>query len=127
MIDPTLIPAHATAPAHAAAPATAPAVATAAVPTVTQLTVNGRSRLVAVTADTPLLWVLRDELDCTGVKFGCGVGSCGACTVHLNGRAVRSCVVPVGAAAGGKVITIEGLAADAGLPPGRLHPVQEVP
>ncbi len=67
----------------------------------------------------PLLWVLRDLLKLTGTKYGCGVAQCGSCTVHLDGKAVRSCVVPVAAAAGKAVTTIEGLTAD-----GELHPVQ---
>lgn len=75
-------------------------------------TVNGKSRTVDVPADKPLLWVLRDELGLTGPKFGCGIGQCGACTVHLNGSATRSCVLPVAAVAGAKVTTIEGLSPD---------------
>jgi len=71
--------------------------------------VNGRSHTVDVAADTPLLWVLRDSIGLTGTKFGCGMGQCGACTVHLDGKAVRSCMTPVAAAAGHKVTTIEGL------------------
>ncbi len=70
--------------------------------------------------DTPLLWVLRDHFDLTGTKFGCGVGQCGACTVHINGRAQRSCLTPVSAARQQRVTTIEGIAS----PEGRLHPVQ---
>jgi isoquinoline 1-oxidoreductase alpha subunit len=68
----------------------------------------------------PLLWVLRDELNVKGPKFGCGIGQCGACTVHLNGEPVRSCAVPVSEAAGKRIVTIEGLASG-----GRLHPVQQ--
>jgi isoquinoline 1-oxidoreductase alpha subunit len=75
------------------------------------LTVNGKSATVDVAADTPLLWVLRDVLNLKGTKFGCGVGQCGACTVHMRGRAVRSCQIPVGNVAG-EVVTIEGLSAD---------------
>ncbi len=82
------------------------------------LTVNGRRRTVDVDGDTPLLWVLRDELGLTGTKFGCGAGLCGACTVHLDGTATRSCTVPVEAAAGTAVTTIEALSPD------RSHPVQ---
>lgn len=74
--------------------------------------VNGKSRTVDVPGDKPLLWVLRDELGLTGPKFGCGIGQCGACTVHLNGSATRSCVLPVSAVAGAKVTTIEGLSPD---------------
>jgi isoquinoline 1-oxidoreductase subunit alpha len=75
------------------------------------LNVNGAVHEVVVEDDAPLLWVLRDELKLTGTKFGCGVGSCGACTVHINGAAVRSCQVPVSAASGQQVTTIEGLGA----------------
>jgi len=74
------------------------------------LTVNARPRSVeAADPDTPLLWILRDRLGLTGTKYGCGVGVCGACTVHLDGEAARSCQVPVSAAAGKRVTTIEGL------------------
>jgi aerobic-type carbon monoxide dehydrogenase small subunit (CoxS/CutS family) len=79
---------------------------------VIKLTINGKSRSVDVAPDTPLLWVLRDTLGLTGTKYGCGVAQCGACTVHLDGLAVRSCATPVSAAAGRKVTTIEGLSAD---------------
>ncbi len=82
------------------------------------LTVNGRARTVNVDPETPLLWVLRDELRLTGTKYGCGEGQCGACTVHVDGAAIRSCVVPVSSVARQKVRTIEGLSPD-----GR-HPVQ---
>ncbi|HEV7632613.1 MAG TPA: (2Fe-2S)-binding protein [Steroidobacteraceae bacterium] len=76
-----------------------------------RLNVNGKDHaLEDVADDTPLLWVLRDELHLVGTKFGCGVAQCGACTVHLNGAAVRSCSVPAAAAAGQKITTIEGLA-----------------
>ncbi|MCD1647721.1 (2Fe-2S)-binding protein [Marinobacter adhaerens] len=73
------------------------------------LTVNGDERSLDIEGDTPLLWVLRDELGLKGTKFGCGAGLCGACTVHLNGQPVRSCSTPVEMAAGGQVVTIEGL------------------
>jgi isoquinoline 1-oxidoreductase subunit alpha len=75
------------------------------------LNVNGTAHDVDVEEDAPLLWVLRDELKLTGTKFGCGVGSCGACTVHINGAAVRSCQVPVSAVNGQAITTIEGLGA----------------
>ena len=71
--------------------------------------VNGKNQTVDVAPDTPLLWVLRDTLGMTGTKFGCGKALCGACTVHLNGMATRSCQTPVGSVAGQKVVTIEGL------------------
>ena len=84
-----------------------------------KLTVNGRSVEVDADPDTPLLWVLREHLQLVGPKFGCGVGSCGACTVHLNGDAIRSCLTPLSAAAGQRITTIEGLSVDG------THPVQE--
>ena len=83
-----------------------------------QLTVNGRSTTVDVPADMPLLWVIRDVLKLKGTKFGCGIGQCGACTVHLNGKAVRSCQTPVSAATKAPITTLEGLSADG------THPVQ---
>lgn len=73
------------------------------------LKVNGKDYEVDVPADTPLLWVLRDNLELTGTKFGCGVAQCGACTVHLNGEAVGSCVTPLSRATGKTIVTIEGL------------------
>jgi isoquinoline 1-oxidoreductase subunit alpha len=76
------------------------------------LSVNGKKTNTDVTPDTPLLWVLRDTLGMTGTKFGCGVALCGACTVHLDGKPVRSCSTPVSAAAGKKVTTIEAMAGD---------------
>lgn len=85
------------------------------------LIVNGQSHPVDVPADTPLLWVLRDTLGLVGTKFGCGIGQCGACTVHLDDVPARACLTPVSSAAGMKITTIEGLAADAD----HLHPVQE--
>lgn len=83
------------------------------------LRVNGVTHTVDVPPDMPLLWVLRDVLDLKGTKFGCGMAQCGACTVHLNGNAVRSCVLPVTAASGASVTTIEGLSEDGS------HPVQQ--
>jgi isoquinoline 1-oxidoreductase alpha subunit len=89
------------------------------VSTTLQLRVNGASVEVDVPEDVPLLWVLREHLGLTGTKFGCGIGQCGACTVHLGSRAVRSCLLPVGSVGDLPVTTIEGLAAE------RRHPVQE--
>jgi isoquinoline 1-oxidoreductase alpha subunit len=83
------------------------------------LNINNQSYKVDVDSDTPLLWVLRDELELKGTKFGCGKAQCGACTVHLNGNAVRSCTLPVMAAAKGKITTIEGLTKDGS------HPIQQ--
>jgi isoquinoline 1-oxidoreductase subunit alpha len=83
-----------------------------------QLTVNGVKREVNVSPDTPLLWVLRDVLGLTGTKFGCGMAQCGACTVHVGGQPLRSCVMPVSAVDGMAITTIEGLSADGS------HPVQ---
>jgi len=87
---------------------------------ITELHVNGTARTVDVDADTSLLSVLRDQLDLTGSKYGCGEGQCGACTVLIDGFPRRSCITKVGAAAGKKITTIEGLAPD-----GNLHPVQQ--
>ena len=84
-----------------------------------QLSVNGKDTAVDVDPDMPLLWVLRDTLGLTGTKFGCGMALCGACTVHLDGQPIRSCVTPVSAVAARKVTTIEGLSPD------RSHPVQK--
>jgi isoquinoline 1-oxidoreductase alpha subunit len=75
------------------------------------LNINGQSRDLDVTEDTPLLWALRDVLGMTGTKFGCGIAQCGACTVHLDGQAVRSCMLPVGAIGDGKITTIEAVGA----------------
>jgi isoquinoline 1-oxidoreductase subunit alpha len=80
--------------------------------------VNGTPRQINVEPDTPLLWVLRDVVGLTGTKFSCGIAQCGACTVHVNGAAMRSCSVPIGALEGAKVLTIEGLSPD------NNHPVQ---
>jgi isoquinoline 1-oxidoreductase subunit alpha len=85
----------------------------------TTLNINGQSREVNVEADTPLLWVLRDELGLTGTKYGCGMGLCGACTVLMNGQPVRSCALPVSAVAEQPITTIEGLSKD------KSHPVQQ--
>ena len=84
----------------------------------TTLTVNGTPRTVDVASDTPLLWVLRDNIGLTGTKFGCGIGQCGACTVQLDGVPVRSCSLPVSLAAGKRITTIEGLS------PNATHPLQ---
>ena len=84
-----------------------------------QLTVNGRVRTVDAEADTPLLWILRDSLGLTGTKFGCGQGVCGSCTVHLDGKAVKSCQTSLKEAAGHAVLTVEGLSKDGS------HPVQK--
>jgi len=84
------------------------------------LSINGKSHEVDVEPDTPLLWVLRDTIGLTGTKYGCGIAQCGACTVHIDGTATRSCQVPVGSLNGRHVTTIESLADG-----GRLHPVQQ--
>ena len=83
------------------------------------LNVNGTEREVDAPADMPLLWVLRDLMGLTGTKFGCGIAQCGACTVHIDGAPLRSCITPVSAVAGKKITTIEGLSADG------QHPVQQ--
>ncbi len=85
----------------------------------TSITVNNQVRSVDAAADTPLLWVLRDHLSLTGTKYGCGIALCGACTVHVDGAAARSCVLPLRAVEGKSITTIEGLAKD------RSHPVQK--
>ena len=82
------------------------------------LKVNGKRRQVDVSPDTPLLWVLRDHLDLTGAKYGCGIGQCGACTVHINNEPMRSCALPVDAVGNADITTIEGLSRDGD------HPVQ---
>src|SRR5215472_3531876 len=81
--------------------------------------VNGKSTTVEVDPQTPLLWVLRDTLNMTGTKFGCGMALCGACTVHIDGTAARSCITPISSVAGKKILTIEGLSSDG------THPVQQ--
>jgi aerobic-type carbon monoxide dehydrogenase small subunit (CoxS/CutS family) len=83
------------------------------------ITVNGTRHVLDVEDEMPLLWALRDEIGLTGTKFGCGIAQCGACTVHVDGRAVRSCAVPIGSVAGAQVTTIEGLSPDS------RHPVQQ--
>ena len=85
----------------------------------TSITVNGETRDVSASGDTPLLWVLRDHLDLTGTKYGCGIAACGACTVHLDGEAVRSCQVVLADVGSSRITTIEGLGT-----PDALHPVQ---
>jgi aerobic-type carbon monoxide dehydrogenase small subunit (CoxS/CutS family) len=94
---------------------------------VIQLKVNGKTRSVDVSPDTPLLWVLRETLGLTGTKFGCGMALCGACTVHLDGEAIRSCVTPVARAEGKVVVTIEGLSADSSHPLQRAWIAEDVP
>jgi isoquinoline 1-oxidoreductase alpha subunit len=84
------------------------------------VSVNGQSHQVDVEPDTPLLWVLRDAIGLTGTKYGCGIGQCGACTVHLGGAATRSCQVPIAEVGDRPIVTIEALAAH-----GKLHPVQQ--
>jgi isoquinoline 1-oxidoreductase alpha subunit len=84
-----------------------------------EFTLNGKHQSLDIEGDTPLLWVLRDELRMTGTKFGCGMGLCGACTVHIDGVASRSCITPVNFIAGKKITTIEGLSAD------NNHPLQQ--
>lgn len=85
----------------------------------TTLILNGRERSFNVEPETPLLWVIRDELGLTGTKFGCGIGLCGACTVHVNGRAIRSCITPAASVDGAVITTIEGL------DPNGEHPLQQ--
>ncbi len=85
-----------------------------------KLQINGRTYEANVEPDTPLLWVLRDNLGLVGTKYGCGIAQCGACTVHVNGNAMRSCIYPVSAAANAKITTIEGLESN-----GELHAVQK--
>ncbi|MBT0671388.1 (2Fe-2S)-binding protein [Novosphingobium profundi] len=90
------------------------------------LTVNGAQRSVDAEDDTPLLWVLREDLALPGTKFGCGIGMCGACTVHIDGEAVRSCQMPVSSLESGQAITtIEALAGSASVGEGELHPLQQ--
>jgi isoquinoline 1-oxidoreductase alpha subunit len=84
-----------------------------------EIKLNGRDLRLDVDPDKPLLWAIREDAGLTGTKFGCGIGACGACTVHLNGTAVRSCITPLAAANGARITTIEGLS-----PEGEVHPVQ---
>lgn len=85
------------------------------------LNINGQSRTVDVAPDTPMLWVLRDHLDLPGTKYGCGIGECGACMIHLDGVPTQSCMITVGGVGQGKITTIEGLAG----PNGKLTPLQK--
>ena len=91
------------------------------------LIVNGRERTVSAGPETPLLWILRDSLGLTGTKFGCGIAQCGACTVHVNGVATRSCQTPVAAVVGKEITTIEGLSPDRSHPLQRAWIAEEVP
>jgi len=84
-----------------------------------QLNINGKDQSVNVDEDTPILWVLRDSLNLVGTKYGCGIAQCGACTIHIDGTAMRSCSLPVSAGVGKKITTIEGLSADG------THPLQQ--
>ena len=93
----------------------------------TDFTINGQKVSVDTEDDTPLLWVIRDTLGLTGTKFGCGISECGACTVHMNGKAVRSCSIPIADAEGAKITTIEGLSADASHPVQRAWVIEQVP
>jgi isoquinoline 1-oxidoreductase alpha subunit len=91
------------------------------------LTVNGKVQKVDVVPDTPLLWVLRDTLGLTGTKYGCGIALCGACTVHVNGEPIRSCITPISQVAGKRVTTIEGLSRDSSHPLQKAWIAEEVP
>ena len=91
------------------------------------LTVNGQQHDVAVAPNTPLLWVLREHLKLTGTKFGCGIAACGACTVHIDGEAVRSCAMPVSLVAGKSITTIEGLSPDGSHPLQKAWIAEQVP
>ena len=92
-----------------------------------RFTLNGKSVSAQSEDSTPLLWVIRDELKLTGTKYGCGVSQCGACTVHVNGKAVRSCVTTVGSVKGAQVKTIEGLSPDASHPLQKAWIAEQVP
>lgn len=85
-----------------------------------KITVNGKVHDVEAEADTPLLWVVREQLGLTGTKFGCGIAQCGACTMHVNGNPMRTCVLPIAAVEGAEITTIEGIGSE-----GELHPVQQ--
>ena len=91
------------------------------------LTVNGRNHVVDVSEDMPLLWTLRDLVGLTGTKYGCGIAQCGACTVHLDGKPIRSCVTPAAAVEGREITTIEGLSPDGSHPVQRAWIAEEVP
>jgi isoquinoline 1-oxidoreductase alpha subunit len=91
------------------------------------LIINGNQQTLDVDPDTPLLWVLRDQLGLTGTKFSCGMGQCGSCTVHIDGEATRSCVTPVSAVAGKDIVTIEGLSPDGTHPLQRAWEAEQVP
>ncbi len=93
----------------------------------TKLTINGKPRSVLSPPDTPLLWVLRDELGLTGTKFGCGIGMCGSCTVLANGEAIRSCSTPLADVKGKKIVTIEGLSANGDHPLQKAWMAENVP
>jgi len=84
-----------------------------------KLTINGEKHSINADEDTPLLWILRDQINLVGTKFGCGIGQCGACTVHIDGKATKSCIVPISTIEGKKITTIEGLSENG------THPVQE--
>jgi isoquinoline 1-oxidoreductase alpha subunit len=92
-----------------------------------QIKVNGTQINIAADPQMPLLWAIRDIVGLTGTKFGCGVGACGACTVHLDGEAVRSCITPIASAIGHEVVTIEGLSSDGSHPVQRAWKAQNVP
>lgn len=85
------------------------------------ININNKDYQVDVEPDTPLLWVIREQIGLTGTKFGCGIAQCGACTVHLDGNAIRSCVMPISAVENQKITTIEGLSSESGT----LHPIQQ--
>jgi aerobic-type carbon monoxide dehydrogenase small subunit (CoxS/CutS family) len=91
------------------------------------ITVNGKQQQVDADSDTPLLWALREYLGLTGTKFGCGIAQCGACTVHLDGQAIRSCITPIGSVKGKRITTIEGLSANGSHPLQKAWIAEEVP